>query len=437
MTSAPRRRTAGSPGPEPSAADTVLATRLRVPPVPATFVRRARLADRLTRGVREHPLLLVNGPAGAGKTLLVCDWVRSAALPGPAAWLTLEEQDGAPGALPALLAEALRRAGVPLPAEPAPARPPGPAGPGLPALLAGALAGRREPVVLVLDEFERLTAPDVAADLHTLLRHAGDGLRLVLVSRNEPLLPLHRYRAADEITEVRSADLAFTPDEAAVLLRRHGLDLSEDGVRALTRRTEGWAAGLRLCALATEHAGDRERYLKEFEAGHSVIADFLLAEVLDAQPAPTRDLLLRTSLLDRTHPSLANALTGRDDAERTLEELARANAFVTPLGHSWYRHHPLFAEILRVHLRACHPGLPQKLHATAARWLHAAGLLDEALRHAAAAAEWELAAGWLVGDLAIGQFFGDRAAAAPTGVFAGHLDATAERGLDWHLATPP
>ncbi|AUY53896.1 LuxR C-terminal-related transcriptional regulator [Streptomyces sp. CB01881] len=418
MTSDPRERSTVEPGPAPPLADTVLATRLRVPPVPASFVRRPRLAERLTRGLRSHPLLLVNGPAGAGKTLLVSDWVRTAPLPGPVAWLTLEEQDDGPGAFGALLVEALRRSGVLGPAGPGLPHGAGPAHPGLPALLAGGLAARRQPLVLVLDEYERVPSPDVAADLHALLRHCGDGLRLVLVSRNEPLLPLHRYRAADQITEVRAADLAFTPDEAAVLLRRHGLGLSEECVRALTARTEGWAAGLRLCALAAEHAPDQERYLKEFEAGHSVIADFLLAEVLDAQPAATRDLLLRTSLLDRTHPALANALTGRDDAERTLDELARANTFVTPLGHSWYRHHPLFAEILQVHLRARHPGLAQELHATAARWLHGAGLLDEALRHAAAADEWELAAGWLVQDLAIGRFFGERAAAAPAGVFA-------------------
>ncbi|WP_346149180.1 AAA family ATPase, partial [Kitasatospora cinereorecta] len=409
------RHDGGGPGPEPPAAGSVLGGRLRVPPVPATFVRRTRLSERLTLGLRERPLALVNGPAGAGKTLLVCDWARTAPLPGPAAWLTLEPGDNTPGALWACLTEALRRAGaVPpgrLPAAPGAAA----TGPELPGRLADALAERPEPLVLILDEAEHLTDPGLAADLHTLLRHAGDGLRLVLISRTEPPLPLHRYRAADEITEIRAADLAFTPDEAAVLLRRHGLALSAEGVRALTERTEGWAAGLRLSALAAEHAPDREGYLKEFEAGHSTIADFLLAEVLDAQPAATRDLLLRTSVLDRAHPALADALTGRPDGERILDELAHANAFVTPMDHSWYRLHPLFAEILRVHLRARHPGLQQELHGTAARWLHAADLPDEALRHAAAAGEWELAAGWLVRDLALGRFLTDPGLAAAPG----------------------
>ncbi|MFE3113261.1 LuxR C-terminal-related transcriptional regulator [Kitasatospora indigofera] len=384
-------------------ADPALAGRLGVPPVPATFVRRARLADRLTRGVREHPLVLVDGPAGAGKTLLVCDWLRTSPPPYPAAWLTVEAEDNSPAVFWHDVGQALRRAGA-LPRAVGTARRAAPAG-RPPRHLATGLGLRRDPVVVVLDEFERITDPEVATGLDHLLRHCGGMLRLVLVSRNEPLLPLHRYRAADEITEIRAADLAFSEEETSALLTRHGLALSGPDVRVLTGRTEGWAAGLRLWALAAARSPDCGRYLKEFEAGHSTIADFLLAEVLDTQPAGTRDLLLRTSILDRIHPALADALTGSRDAERILDELARANAFVTPLNGPWYRQHPLFAEILRVHLRARHPGLPPELHLAAARWLQRAGLLDEALRHAVAADRWDLAAAWFAGGPAVDQFF--------------------------------
>ncbi|MFC5886315.1 LuxR C-terminal-related transcriptional regulator [Kitasatospora aburaviensis] len=414
--------------------ETVLATRLRVPPVPPTFVRRPRLADPLTDGLPHHPLTLVTGPAGAGKTLLAGDWVRTGRLPGPVAWLTAEARDNLPGAFRSSLVRALHHAGAVRGDQLTGLLGAAPADPDLPVRLAGILAVRPDPLVLVLDACEQLTDPGPAADLHSLSRHAGAGLRLVLLSRTEPLLPLHRYRAADLVTELRAADLAFTCEEAAVLLRHHGLQLSPDGVRALTERTEGWAAGLRLSALAAEHAPDREQYLKEFEAGHSTIADFLLAEVLDTQPADTRDLLLRTSVLERVHPGLADALTGRRDAERILDELAQANAFVTPVGGPWYRHHPLFAEILRVQLRARRPALPGELHARAAGWLHGAGLLDEAVRQAAAAEQWGLAAGWLVEHLAIGSFFTDRGPAAPADVLAALLPATGCAAADAMLA---
>ncbi|MGW1894545.1 LuxR C-terminal-related transcriptional regulator [Streptomyces sp. NPDC002004] len=383
--------------------DPLLGVRVTTPALPRTFVRRPRLLGLLSEGVRK-PLVLVNGPAGAGKTLLVADWFAGP-LPWPAAWLTVSSDDNAPGLFWAYVLEALRRCGVPLPDDVgSPARS-DEVDRALLSRLAAQLGALPQPVLLVLDEYDRVTSPEVAAQLHFVLRHAGSGLRLVLISRSEPLLPLHRYRAADDIAEVRAADLAFTPDETAVLLHRHGLPQSREAARALTERTEGWAAGLRLFALAMLRTPYADTFAKEFEAGHSVVADFLLSEVLATQPPRTQDLLLRTSILDQTHPALANALTGREDGEWILASLERANAFVTSVGHRWYRLHPLCAEVLRARLRARHPGLERELHRRAARWLCDAGLLGDALPHAAAAGDWEFAAGRFVGDLAVGRLF--------------------------------
>lgn len=384
--------------------DPVLTARFAVPSIPKTFLTRPRLIERLSDGLR-CPLVLVNGPAGAGKTLLVAERIGSAPLPGAVVWLTMERPDNRPGIFWACVLAAFRHHGLPLPdgiGSPADADQ---VDPSLLTRLAAYLSGRQEPVVLVLDEFERISSAKVADELQFLLRHAAPGLRLVLVSRTEPLLPLHRYRAAGEIADIRGSDLAFTPEETATLLRRHGLSLPSGGARALTERTEGWAAGIRLSALAAQQAEDPEAFLADFEAGQSTVADFLLAEVLDAEPAETQDLLLRTSILDRTHPDLANALTDRQDADHILAELQRSNAFIEPIGHSWYRHHPLFAEILRVHLRARHPGLETELHHRAAQWLCRSGRLAEALPHAAAAGDWAFAASRFVDDLAIGQLF--------------------------------
>ncbi|MEU6540360.1 LuxR C-terminal-related transcriptional regulator [Streptomyces sp. NPDC047000] len=426
------------PGPQAPGGDPLLATRFSLPVVPGTYVRRPRLTERLAQGVR-GPLTLVAGAAGAGKTLLVADWARTAGAADRTAWLTVEPEDHAPGVFWTYVLAALRAHGLTAPAGPGnpggTGRPGASGGPGDPrghdgigtpvrpgevdrsllARLAARLSDGAGPLVLVLDEFDRVAGcAELADELQFVLRHSGGGLRLIVVSRTEPLLPLHRYRAAGEVTDIRGADLAFRPDETAALLDRHGMTLSGAGIHALTERTGGWAAGLRLCVLAAQRAEDPETFLKEFEAGRSTLADYLLAEVLDAQPRATQELLLRCSVLERIHPDLADALTGRRDAATVLAGLQRANAFLDATGHSWYRLHPLFAEILRVHLRVREPGREPELHRTAAHRLAEAGLLAEALPHAAAAGDWAFAAGLLVEDLGIARLL--------TGLDAERLD---------------
>jgi len=382
--------------------DPFLRTRFALPARPATFLRRQRLVDHLDQALRT-PLTLLNGAAGAGKTLLAADW--AAGLRHPVAWLSVEAGDRHPEVFWAYVVQALHAAGA-LAADPAgiPADPPRVDG-RLLATLAAELNDRDRPVVVVLDDCDRVTAPEIAEQLEFVLHHAGRWLHLVLVTRTEPLLPLHRYRAAGELTEIRAAELAFTPEEAVALLELHGLSLPVPAVRALVERTRGWAVGLRLSALAARENADPELYLKEFEAERSTIADFLLAEVLKGQTEETQDLLLRVSVLERFCPELANALTGRTDAEPLLVGLHRANAFVEHLGRSWYRLHPLFGEILRAHLRMRLPGLEPELHRRAARWLRGAGFLPETVAHGAAAGDWDVAAGALIDDLSIGRLF--------------------------------
>lgn len=287
------------------------------------------------------------------------------------------------------------------------------------ASLAAELNALDSPVVLVLDEYDRMTNPEIAEQLEFVLHHAGQGLRLVLVTRTEPLLPLHRYRASGELTEVRGSELSFTTEEAGALLRLHGLQLPEYAASALVDRTRGWAAGLRLSALAARESTDPERYLKEFEADHSTVADFLLAEVLKGRTQEEQDLLLRVSVLDRFCPDLADALTQRTDAGLLLAGLHRENAFIERLEHSWYRLHPLFREILRAHLRERLPGVEPELHLRAARWLRRSGFLPETLAHGAAGGDFDLAAGALVDDLALGQLFTGLRSDALAQLFAG------------------
>ncbi len=373
-----------------------------MPSRPAVFLERTRLTRHLDQALRT-PLTMVNGSAGAGKTALVADW--TAGLDQPVTWLTVEAEEQRPGMFWAYFLQAMRASGIPLsdrvhcPADPSRVSHK------VLSEIAEDLVGRDPAPLVVLDEFDRVSASQVAEQLEFVLQHSGAGLRLVLVTRNEPMFSLHRYRAAGALTEVRDAELAFTPQEAATLLELHGLRLPADAVRALVERTRGWAAGLRLCALAAQQSPDPQTYLKEFEADRSTVADFLLAEVLSRQPGETQDLLLRVSVLDRFCPDLVNELTHRTDADRILAELYRDNAFVEQLGQGWYRLHPLFGEILQTHLRVRSPGLEPDLHLSAAQWLRRRGTLPEALAHGAAAADWDFTAGALVDDLAIGQFF--------------------------------
>ena len=318
-------------------------------------------------------------------------------------WLTTEHDENTPALFWTYLLGAFRYHGVPLPDVPPPAR-----GDGVEhAILvrfAWALTRLPRPVVLVLDGFEQLPDRRIADGLDFVLTHAAGRLRLVVTSRVEPLLPLHRYRAQGGIEEIRGADLAFTAHEARRLLDRHGLKPSEESTAALTSRTEGWAAGLRLCALAMRRSDDPEGFARSLAASRQAVADYLMAEVLDTHPEATQDLLVRTSILDRMTPSLADELTGRSDADRVLPSLARANSLVEPTADGGgYHLHPLFAAVLRAHLRIRHPGLEPQLHRRAARWYADHARLTPALRHAGAAGDWEHAAGLVVERLAVGR----------------------------------
>ncbi|MDQ0954602.1 LuxR family maltose regulon positive regulatory protein [Streptomyces phaeochromogenes] len=403
-------------GPEPTTScadpqgDPFLHTRFAIPTRPATFLRRERLVRHLDQALRT-PLTMISGAAGAGKTMLAADW--AAREDRSVAWLTNDATAQGCGMFWAYFLQALSASDVPPPAEVGSPAEASRVDQTLLTRLAAGLSDRDRPVIVVLDEYDRVTAPEIAEQLQFVLHHAGRGMRLILVTRTEPLLPLHRYRAVGDMTEIRAAELAFTPEEAAALLELHGLRVPVSAARALVERTRGWAAGLRLCALAAQESPDPETYLKEFEVDRTTVADFLLAEVLKRQTPEAQDLLLRVSVLDRFGPELANALTGRTDAESILDGLHRENAFVEYLGHARYRLHPLFGEILHAHLRMRSPGLEPELHRRAATWLRDSGSLAETLGHGAAAGDWEFTAGALVDDLAIGQLF--------TGLRSDHL----------------
>jgi LuxR family maltose regulon positive regulatory protein len=191
-------------------------------------------------------------------------------------------------------------------------------------------------------------------------------------------------------------------------MARQGITLGADGLERIVGRTEGWAAGVRLAAISLEGHPDPDQFAKEFDSEESAVTSYLIDEVLNAQPASTRDFLLRTSILNRVCADIARELNDDEPAADILPVLAQANAFVRPVGHGWYRYHSLFAAVLRLKLRRECPGQVPELHRRAARWYQQNGSLSEAVRHAGESGDWPFAARIALEELAIGQLIEPR-----------------------------
>jgi LuxR family maltose regulon positive regulatory protein len=404
------RRPAGVGG------DPILASKITVPDVPGWAVHRPRITKLVAEGTRWCPLTVVTGPPGAGKTMALALW--AAAEPGTVAWVGLDEFDNRPGVFWSYVMAALRRSGVAVPRA-LRVVPREPDDDGFLLRLTAALAALEPAVTLVLDDLHLLTGPGVLKGLEFMLRNVGSGLRLVVASRMDPPLPLHRYRLAGQLTEIRASDLAFSTAEAGLLLAQHGGTLTADSLESLTERTEGWAAGLRLAAISLGTHPDPGQFVKELIAEDSALIGYLVDEVLNVAPPEVREVLLSTSILDHVSAGAAVDLTGNERAAGIVMALVRTNAFVQPIGSGWYRYHTLFAEMLRLKLRREHPDRVAVLHRRAARWYERNGLLPDAVRHASKAGDWQLAAGLVIDQLAVGQLIEPRDGQSLAEEFAG------------------
>jgi LuxR family maltose regulon positive regulatory protein len=372
-----------------------------MPAVPGWAVIRPRIDKLLAEGAR-GPLTSVTGPPGAGKTMAVAAWATSTSYPCTLAWVSADDYDNRPRIFWSYVVAALRKSGIA-----APQVVPGPCRVAVDhaflVRLASALAAQNPPVVLVLDDFHLLTDPAVLDGLAYVLRNAWPGLHLMVASRADPLLPLHRYRLAGQLTEIRADDLAFSMEESGVLLVHHGVTLSVPALERITARTEGWAAGMRLAAISLQGRPDPEQFAKELETGDSALTSYLVDEFLNAQVPSVRDMLLRTSILDSVSADLAAELTGDRAGADALPGLARAGAFVRPLGQGWYRYQSLLGAVLRLKLRIESGEQIPDLYRRAARWCQRHGRLGDAVRYAAQSGDWPLAADVVVDEFAIGQ----------------------------------
>jgi len=405
----------------------ILATKLYIPPARPDLVPRPRLIQRLNDGLR-HPLTLVSAPAGFGKTTALSQWAHALAehTPTPSiAWLSLDQADNDPlrfwqyfiAALQTRRAALGRMAQAALQAgefieDPRPI-----IESSLRALL-HELTSAAAPLSLVLDDYHLIQTEAVHRSLNFLLDHLPPPLHLIIATRADPSLSLSRRRSHQDLVEVRTADLRFTPDEVATYLNAvRKLGLSDEDVISLTQRTEGWIVGLHLAALAMQSlppsaaprgASDKHEFVATFAGDDRYLGDYLVEEVLQRQAPHIQTFLRRTSILERLCDSLCDAVVGVEPSaagpstgtpagasQDILEYLDRANLFVVPLDNqrNWYRYHHLFAELLRRHLQQSAAAEEiSRLHLRASRWFECNGFIAEAVSHTLASSDMEYAA---------------------------------------------
>ncbi len=389
----------------------ILTTKLYIPPPRPRVVSRPRLIGRLDAGLAAGArLTLISASAGFGKTTLVSAWVTAltrpplpaGAEPGArAAWLSLDAGDNDPATFVTYLVAALQTAAPGIGAGAlallhAPQSQPPPFELLLTTLLneLSALPGR---FILALDDAHMIEAPALSQALAFLIEHLPPHTHLVIATREDPPFPLARWRVRGQLTELRAADLRFTPAEAAEFLNQAmGLDLSAADIAALETRTEGWIAGLQLAALSMQGCADTASFIQSFTGSHHFVLDYLLEEVLQKQSAGVQAFLLRTSILGRLCGPLCDAvlLAPPASGQTTLEYLEHANLFIIPLDHErrWYRYHHLFGDLLRQRLgQGLAAAEIAELHIRASQWYEDHALEVEAFQHAAAANDIERA----------------------------------------------
>lgn len=373
-------------------ASDLLATKLRIPPQTHHVVRRERLTDALEEGIPRHKLTLLSAPAGYGKTTLLADWARASRL--RVAWLTVGEEDNDLARFSRYLFTAWESIEPEVGDSPL-------------GVLLGAMEPERDAVltafvnlaselpgqtVFVLDDYHLIENVAIHEALTFLIDHLPPTTHLILAGRDEPPLPLARYRARQELLELHAGTLEFRVDETDAFLNgQMRLNLADETVRSLQAQLEGWIAGTQMVALTLRRHQQPVTNLV-VTGRHRFIADYLGQDVLAYLPEDQRRFLLRTSILDRLSGPLCDTVTGGNDGQEQLEMLERENLFLVPLddNREWYRYHRLFADFLREELRRRHPDEVRDLHHRAAGWYLAHDVAEQAFQHGLASDDPEL-----------------------------------------------
>ena len=354
------------------------------------LIARPGLLGALDRAT-EHKVTVVSAPAGSGKTTLLRAWTEKQRPHRRIAFVTVRpQQQDAQQFWLAVLAVLRSFGGGAEPPRPSP----GFNGPAMVDRIRSELASAADPIVLIIDDLHELASTEATEQLTSLLTTLPANAHAVVATRRDTPLRLHQLRLAGELAEIRAGQFQFSVDETRALLATGGIALADPTVAALHQRTEGWAAGLRLALLSLVGNPEPDRFVAEFSGNDRMVAEYLIAEMLDRQPSDVQHLLLRTCLLDRVNGELADLLTGSAGSEKILLDLEDANAFVVSLDpvRTWFRYHHLFRDLLRLELRRIAPSEIPELHRLAAQWLEEHGDVADAIRHLQAAGDWSEAA---------------------------------------------
>ena len=368
--------------------ENLLQTKLHIPqPNPRTLFRQ-HLLSRMDEGLASGcKLTLISAPVGYGKSTLVSSWLAEKRL--PAAWLSLDAEDNEPvrfwtyiiAAIQTIQPELgqteinlLRKAQTPSIEN-------------ILRNLINQFTRISERNILVLDDFHLIQSQDLYLGVNYFLDHLPYQIHLVIITREDPPLPLPQMRAKGQMVELRARELHFTIDESAQFLnRKMGLNLQPQEIAFLEQRTEGWAVGLQMAALSLQELADSARFIAAFAGDNRYVADYLISEVLEHQPGQIRDFLLQTAIADRFTPTLCDALMGYETSQsgKIIEQIETHGLFILPLDHirQWYRYHQLFSDLLRYRLRQDDPSRFKELNRTASRWFHKQGLIEEAVKYA-------------------------------------------------------
>lgn len=354
----------------------LLESKIQVPSPRPDAVSRRRLIDR-ARESRAR-VVSVTAPAGYGKSTMLAEW---AALESrPVAWVALDRSDEDPAALLTVIATACATFAPSAAAVVAEMRGIGAASLGRSApMLAAALAAAPTGFVLFLDDLHWADSADCQDAIEVLLSRVPQGSQIVMSSRREPLL-LARLRMSGGAWEVTARDLALDARQARVVFERAGVTVSDDDLKMLVDRCEGWPTGIFLCVLLARAGGDPA----SISGDDRYLADYLYRECVGRLPDDTQAFLRRTAVLEQLSAAPCNALLQTDDARARLQEIEAANLFLVPLDHTrgWYRYHALFREFLLAELeRSEGAAAVAALHRRAADWHDAHGLRAVAVEH--------------------------------------------------------
>jgi LuxR family transcriptional regulator, maltose regulon positive regulatory protein len=361
---------------------------------------RSDLVQMLDRGVNKR-VTVISAPPGSGKTSLLHAWAERSISARRVVFVSVDRDEQNAQRFWSTVLDAIR-----IPQRAADAQTQNAASAALEVgqivdRVLSDVAAQADPIALIIDDLHELRSAEALAQLERLLAGLPSSARVVLSSRRDPPIRLHKLRLADEVAEIRARDLRFNERETRELLAASGISLSDSRAAALYQRTEGWAAGLRLAVISLSGHPEPERFVDEFSGTDRAIGEYLMAEMLERQPNEVQSMLLRTSLVERVNGELADVLAGRSDSEQMLLELEDANAFVVSLDapRTWFRYHHLLADFLRLELRRTSAEEVPALHREAARWFADHGDIVEAVRHTLAAGDWPDAAQLLADHL--------------------------------------